>query len=68
MAAESGPSKNEIERFARSHGLNRLTEEHLERMQQLAPGVAKLGRDLPRPPAKSAAPAPCFQVLPDKPD
>ncbi len=68
MAAEAGPSKNEIERFAQSYGLTRLTEEHLERMQQLASSVSKLGRDLPRPSSKSAAPAPCFHVLPAKPD
>ena len=31
MSAESGPSKNEIERFAQGYGLTRLTEVHLER-------------------------------------
>ncbi|MGI9479778.1 MAG: hypothetical protein ACR2PI_23965 [Hyphomicrobiaceae bacterium] len=68
MTTSSGPSKSEIERFARSYGLTKLTEAHLERMQQLASSVSKLGRDLPRPSAKSAAPAPCFQVLPPKAD
>ena len=54
----------EIEQFARRYGLARLTKEHLERMQELAPIVAELGRDLPRPPQKSDAPAARFQVLP----
>lgn len=64
MANSVNPSLEEIERYANSHGLTELTKEHLRRMQELAPNVSSLGRDLPRPSMKSAAPAPCFYVLP----
>ncbi|MEZ5818582.1 MAG: hypothetical protein R3D44_16000 [Hyphomicrobiaceae bacterium] len=53
----------EIAAFARRYGLERLTEAHIARMRELAPRVSDVGRDLPRPTAKSSPPAPTFDPL-----
>jgi hypothetical protein len=56
MASSDKPSADEIRRFAKRHGLDMLSSEHLDRMAELAVYVADLGRTLPRPPEKAVAP------------
>ncbi len=55
------PSIDEIRAFARRHGLERLGEDHLARMAELAHYVGDLGRTLPRPARKEDAPAPSYE-------
>ena len=47
----------DAEKFARLCGLERLSSEHVARLVELAPKIAKLGRSIPRPPDKSDRPA-----------
>lgn len=57
MAEQPAYSFEEIEAFAKRHGLTRLTPEHLARMRELASYVSDLGRTLPRVASKCDAPA-----------
>jgi hypothetical protein len=50
------PRLEEISAFARRHGLEKLSSEHLTRMTELAAYVADLGRTLPRPARKEDPP------------
>jgi hypothetical protein len=52
------PTPEEIAAFARRHGLERLSPADLERLRDLAPGIARLGRAVPRTEAKEVAPWP----------
>ncbi len=54
------PSLEEIDAFARRHGLVNLAPEHIARMAELAVYVGDLGRTLPRPMHKEDAPATSF--------
>jgi hypothetical protein len=51
------PETSAIEEFARMHGFESLSLEHIARMAELAPRIAQLGSGIPRPQQKSAAPA-----------
>lgn len=53
----------DIKPFARIHGLERLSPQHLARMAELAPRIAQLGRTIPRPPDKLDAPAQRCKLL-----
>ncbi len=64
MTTQPKPAIEEIAAFARRHGLDNLTPEHVARMAELAIYVGDLGRTLPRPPAKDDKPAPTFQLSP----
>lgn len=57
----------DIETFAHRHGLERLSRNQLARMAELAPKIAQLGRGLPRPLAKSTAPAERGRLLKSAP-
>ena len=52
------PTPEEIAAFVRRHGLGRLSAADLERLRALAPGIASLGRAVPRTAAKDIAPWP----------
>lgn len=56
--SEDRPSDAEIAAFARRHGLERLSPDDLERLRDLAPGIARLGRAVPRLDAKEVTPWP----------
>lgn len=62
MTTTPKPTLDEIQAFARRHGLEKLTPEQLARMAELAVYVGDLGRNLPRPSRKDDAPAPTFDV------
>lgn len=60
MTADDKPTREDMAKWARSYGLDKLTPEHLARLAELAVYVSELGRTLPRVPAKENAPAPAF--------
>ena len=57
MTIATKPTLEEMQAFARRHGLEALAPEHLARMTELAVYVGDLGRNLPRPAQKEDAPA-----------
>lgn len=57
MMDDKTQALSDAKKFARLHGLERLSSEHLARLVELAPKIAKLGGSIPRPPDKSDAPA-----------
>ena len=60
------PILDEMRAFARRHGLDRLSDDHLARMAELAHYVGDLGRTLPRPALKEDAPAPSYEPQPKR--
>jgi hypothetical protein len=54
--SDDAPTPEEIAVFARRHGLDRLSAADLERLRALAPGIAALGRAVPRTSVKEVAP------------
>ncbi|MSO76488.1 MAG: hypothetical protein EXQ87_06205 [Alphaproteobacteria bacterium] len=63
MTDTSAPTRQEIERWARRHGIEKLHPEHLDRMSELAVYVADLGRSLRRVASKDDRPAAIFRPL-----
>ncbi|MGE0766462.1 MAG: hypothetical protein AB7L90_08360 [Hyphomicrobiaceae bacterium] len=61
-ASASDYTHEEIAAFARRYGLQRLSDEHLARMRELAAYVSDLGRELPRPQHKDDPPATAFDL------
>ncbi len=57
MTHDKSLERNAAETFARNHGLERLSNEHIERLVELTPKIAQLGNSVPRPAEKSNAPA-----------
>ena len=57
MTDDKSLERKAAERFARDHGLERLSTEHIARLVELTPKIAQLGSRVPRPPEKSNAPA-----------
>ena len=57
MTDDKPQQREAAERFARNHGLERLTNEHIARLVELSPKIAQLASRVPRPPEKSNAPA-----------
>lgn len=55
---DDAPTEAEIAGFARRHGLDRIAAADLERLRALAPGIAALGRAVPRTAVKEVAPWP----------
>lgn len=60
MVAIQRLTGQDIEKWARSFGLERLKPEHIARMAELSVYVTDLCRNLPRPARKEDAPAPTF--------
>lgn len=62
MPDQSTWTLEEIESYARRHGLINLDKTHMERLRELADKAAQAGRELPRMPAKADEPAHTFRV------
>lgn len=62
MSETAHYSAEDMQAFARRHGLCKLEPAHLARMAELASYVSELGRTLPRPTHKEDGPAPTFVV------
>jgi hypothetical protein len=56
----SRTSVEDMQRWARRHGLHTLKPEYVARLAELSVYVAELGPNLPRVPRKEDLPAPTF--------
>jgi hypothetical protein len=56
------PTLEDMQAFARRHGLGGLKPEYVARMRELAVPVARFGLQVRRPPRKEDAPAPEFRL------
>ena len=66
MADTTKPTRDEMTMWAKRHGLDRLSPEHIDRLAELSVYVSELGPKLRRVPQKQDAPSPIISRAPDR--